>query len=83
MTTRKPLTHARQADTAKPEEKSYKLNAGDGLFLEITPSGSKRWRLRYFFAGKEQMLSLGLYPDWTFRSERSARQCSQTDLKRD
>jgi len=62
MTTRKPLTHARQADTAKPEEKSYKLNAGDGLFLEITPSGSKRWRLRYFIAGKEKMLSLGLYP---------------------
>ena len=73
MTTRKPLTHARQADTAKPEEKSYKLNAGDGLFLEITPSGSKRWRLRYFFAGKEQMLSLGLYPSIGLLEAKEAR----------
>ncbi|MDO9178189.1 MAG: integrase arm-type DNA-binding domain-containing protein [Agitococcus sp.] len=73
MTTRKPLTHARQADTAKAEEKSYKLNAGDGLFLEITPSGSKRWRLRYFFAGKEQMLSLGLYPSIGLLEAKEAR----------
>lgn len=59
---RKPLTHARQAETAKPEAKPYKLNAGDGLFLEVMPNESKRWRLRYFFLGKEQMLSLGLFP---------------------
>lgn len=38
---RKPLTHARQAETAKPEAKPYKLNAGDGLFLEVMPSESK------------------------------------------
>lgn len=61
-TERKPLTHARQAETAKPEAKPYKLNAGDGLFLEVMPNESKRWRLRYFFLGKEQMLSLGLFP---------------------
>ena len=54
MTTRKPLTHARQADTAKPEEKPYKLSAGEGLFLEINPNGSKRWRLRYFLLAKKK-----------------------------
>ncbi|MGH8491956.1 MAG: hypothetical protein ACRERR_02445 [Moraxellaceae bacterium] len=37
MAERKPLTHARQVDAAKPEQKTYKLNAGDGLFLEVTP----------------------------------------------
>lgn len=73
MTTRKPLTHARQADTAKPEEKPYKLSAGDGLFLEINPKGSKRWRLRYFFAGKEKMLSLGLYPAISLLEAKEAR----------
>ena len=62
MDSRKPLTHHRQAEAAKPEAKPYKLNAGDGLFLEITPKGSKRWRFRYFFDGKEQMLSMGLFP---------------------
>ncbi len=63
MTTRKLLTHNRQAETAKPEAKAYKLKVDTGLFLEITPLGSKRWRFRYQFAGKEQMISFGLFPD--------------------
>lgn len=61
-TTRKPLTHARQAATARPEDKPYKLSAGDGLHLEVMPNGSKRWRFRYLYLGKEKMLSLGIYP---------------------
>lgn len=63
MTERKPLTHARQAETARPEAKPYNLRAGSGLYLEVMPTGSKRWRLRYRFGGKEQMLSLGLFPE--------------------
>lgn len=63
MTTRKPLTHSRQAETAKPEAKPYKLKVDTGLFLEVMPTGSKRWRFRYQFAGKEQMISFGLFPD--------------------
>lgn len=39
---RKPLTHTRQAEVAKPEEKTYHLSAGEGLFLEITPDGARR-----------------------------------------
>lgn len=73
MPVRKPLTHARQAETAKPESKPYKLSAGDGLFLEVTPTGSKRWRLRYFFAGKEKMLSLGLFPAVGLQEAKNAR----------
>lgn len=73
MPSRKPLTHARQAETVKPEGKPYKLNAGDGLFLEVTPTGSKRWRLRYFFAGKEKMLSLGLFPAIGLQEAKDAR----------
>lgn len=41
-TPRKPLTHARQAETANPESKPYSLNASVGLFLEVTPKDSKR-----------------------------------------
>jgi integrase len=59
---RKPLTHTRQIDTAKPEEKTYSLNAGDGLFLEVLTTGAKRWRYRYSLAGKRGLLSLGIYP---------------------
>jgi len=59
---RKPLTHARQVAAAKPEAKTYHLNAGDGLFLEVIPSGSKRWRYRYTHDGKRKLLSMGVYP---------------------
>jgi integrase len=41
----------------------YRLTDGAGLVLEVTPTGSKLWRLRYRFAGKEKMLALGEYHD--------------------
>ncbi|MBL8475512.1 MAG: integrase arm-type DNA-binding domain-containing protein [Methyloversatilis sp.] len=48
---------------AKPKAKPYKLNDGAGLALLVQPNGSRWWRLRYSFGGKEKMLSLGVYPD--------------------
>lgn len=48
----------RAADTGKLE----KLADGGGLRLDAQPGGSGWWRLRYRFAGKEGMLSLGVYP---------------------
>src|ERR1035437_3481050 len=49
--------------TAKPKDKSYRLFDGDGLYLEIYVSGSKLWRWKYRFLGKEKRLSIGRYPD--------------------
>jgi len=43
--------------------KAYKLGDAGGLYLEVPPSGRKRWRLKYRFAGKERRLALGLYPN--------------------
>lgn len=40
-----------------------KLSDGNGMHLEARPNGSGWWRLRYRFNGKEQMLSLGTYPE--------------------
>jgi integrase len=48
---------------AKPRKKPYKIADGEGLFLMVMPSGSKYWRMKYFFAGKERVLALGVYPD--------------------
>ncbi|AZI50231.1 DUF4102 domain-containing protein [Pantoea agglomerans] len=46
---------ARQIDSAKPKEKSYKLaDGGGGMYLEIFPNGAKSWRLKYRIAGKEK-----------------------------
>ena len=48
--------------TAKPKDKQYKLSDAAGLHLLIKPNGNKYWRLKYRFAGKEKLLSIGLYP---------------------
>jgi integrase len=47
---------------APPKAKPYRLSDGNGLALQVNPSGGKHWRYRYQFDGKEQMLSLGKYP---------------------
>ena len=62
-----------QARNAKPKPKPYKIADGEGLFLLVTPSGGKYWRLKYFFAGKEKLLALGVYPDITLADARERR----------
>ncbi len=47
---------------AKPKVKRYNLPDGKGLTLWVQPDGQKAWRMRYYFNGKENMLSLGFYP---------------------
>jgi integrase len=58
---------------AKPAEKPYKITDEKGLFLFVTPSGGKLWRLKYRFGGKEKLLSLGAYPDVPLKEARERR----------
>lgn len=58
---------------AKPSEKIQKLFDGGGLYIEIPPSGNKRWRLKFRVDGKEKRLSLGVYPDVSLRDARARR----------
>lgn len=53
--------------SAKPEAKAYKLTDGEGMVLLVHPNGSKYWRLRYRFGGKEKMLALGNTPKSRWR----------------
>ena len=48
--------------SAKPGVKPYKLFDGGGLFLLINPNGSKLWRQKYRYAGKERLHAIGTYP---------------------
>jgi hypothetical protein len=48
--------------SAQPTDRPSKLFDGGGLFLFIPPTGSKLWRLKYRFQGKEKLLSLGATP---------------------
>ncbi|MFZ7093711.1 Arm DNA-binding domain-containing protein [Primorskyibacter sp. 2E233] len=56
-----PLSDA-QIRGLKSKEKPYKVSDFEGLYLDIRPSGSKLWRLKYRFGGKEKLLALGAYP---------------------
>jgi integrase len=47
---------------AKPARKAFKLYDREGLFALVNPTGSKLWRLKYKFQGKEKLMALGKYP---------------------
>lgn len=64
---------ARQIQTAKPKDKDYKLSDERGLYLLIKPNGSRYWRMKYRFAGKEKKLSIGVYPDISLADARAKR----------
>ena len=65
---------AKVCESAKPENKSYKMFDGKGLYLEVMPSGSKYWRLKYRMGGKEKRLALGVYPEVTLKKARLDRE---------
>jgi integrase len=58
---------------AKPTEKTQRLFDGGGLYVELSPSGGKWWRLKYRHGGKEKRLSLGTYPDTGLADARAKR----------
>lgn len=47
----------------KPREKQYKTADGGGLYLLVTPTGGKHWRLKYRIGEDENIVSFGRYPD--------------------
>lgn len=59
---------------AKPTEKAQKLSDAGGLYLMVHPNGSKYWRLKYRFLGKEKVLAIGIYPQITLSDARARRE---------
>lgn len=66
--------------TAKPKDKTIRMADGGGLYLEIRPTGSRYWRLKYRHAGKEKLLAIGTYPDVTLADARKARDKAKEQL---
>ncbi|HGH8124062.1 TPA: tyrosine-type recombinase/integrase [Enterobacter kobei] len=75
--------NARQVETAKPRDKAYKLADGGGLYLMVNTNGSKYWRMKYRFAGKEKKLSFGTYPDISLAEARTKRDEARKTLAND
>ena len=59
--------------TAAEAGKARKISDGGGLVLEARPTGAGWWRLRYYFGGREGMLSLGTYPEVSLKAARQRR----------
>jgi integrase len=62
-----------QVRNAKPAGTDTKLSDGGGLYLLVTTSGGKLWRLNYRFDGKQKTLALGSYPDVGLAEARTRR----------
>ena len=52
-----------QIRSLKPADKLYKITDEKGLYLEVSPNGSKLWRYKYLYMGKNKRIALGRYPE--------------------
>lgn len=63
----------RACRNAKPKERPYKKADGDGMYLEVMPNGSKYWRMKYRYNGKEKRLAIGVFDDVSLDEAREKR----------
>ena len=62
---------------AKAGDSDRKLADGKGLYLLVTATGSKLWRLKYRIDGKEKKLALGSYPEVGLKQARARRDAAR------
>jgi integrase len=60
-----------------PEKKQARFTDSGGMYLQVSPAGSKRWFLKYRVGSKEKQLALGGYPDVSLKSARLARDAAK------
>ncbi|MBX9605271.1 MAG: integrase arm-type DNA-binding domain-containing protein [Gammaproteobacteria bacterium] len=54
----------------KPRVTAYAKADGHGLVIEVLPTGSKVWRLRYRLSGRQEKVTIGPYPEFTLAEAR-------------
>ena len=65
----------------KPKDKAYTISDGNGLYIEISPIGSKYWRQNYRFNGKQKKLAHGVYPATSLAEARKLKDEALAELK--
>lgn len=58
---------------AKAGAKPVRLFDGGGLYMELMPNGSRYWRMKYRYAGKEKRLAFGVFPEVSLATARQRR----------
>lgn len=66
---------------AKPKDRDYKMADGRGLYLQVSPSGGKLWRLKYRIDGREKKLALGKYPETSLAEARQKREDARRTIE--
>ncbi|MBZ6379083.1 hypothetical protein B5C34_09555 [Pacificimonas flava] len=69
------------AKAAQPMARAYKLSDAGGLFLFIAPSGLKSWRLKFRWRRREQLLTLGRFPDLSLNQARAKAAAAKAELE--
>lgn len=77
-----PLTDT-ACRNAKPKDRPYKLGDSGGLHLLVKPTGGRYWRMKYYFLGKEKLLSIGTYPEVSLAEAREKRDHARKQLSND
>lgn len=72
--------HCKNA-TCPPDKKRARLTDSGGLYLEVSPAGSKRWFAKIYRDGKETRLALGSYPEVSLTAARTARDAARAQKK--
>lgn len=70
-----------QIKKAKGGEKPYKLPDSGGLYLLVSTTGHRSWRLKYRFGGKEKLLTFGGYPEVPLLRARELREAAKATLR--
>lgn len=65
----------------QPRDRIYKKADERGLYIEVHPSGSKLWRFKYGYLGKDKRLALGRYPEVTLAEARQKREEARQKLR--
>lgn len=58
----------------KPTDKTYRETEGNGFYIRVTPQNKKAWLYRYYYAEKDQNVTLGYYPAMSLSQARAAYQ---------
>ena len=60
-----------------PDRKQARFADSGGMYLQVSPAGSKRWFLKYRVGGAEKRLALGSYPAVSLTVARKAREAAK------
>jgi Arm DNA-binding domain len=61
----------------EPSNRLKRISGGRGMYLEVSPTCGRLWRLKFRFAGKEKCMSLGTYPDVSLAKARQRREAAR------